>query len=123
MPKDFPRHQRVGDLMQQELAVLIRTAVKDPRLSTMLTVAEVRVTADLSQAKIYITALDGNGAESVVILNRAAGFLRSQLSKRMSLRSVPSLHFLYDTTAEKGAELSALIDSALRSDRDKKKDD
>lgn len=123
MPKDYPRSHRIGDFIQRELAELIRSEVKDPRLSPLLTVAEVRVNDDLSHAKVYITAMDDRGPASVEILNRVAGFLRSQLLKRMRTRVIPQLQFLYDTTAEKGAQLSALIDAAVRDDREKHKDD
>jgi ribosome-binding factor A len=119
MPKDFPRHQRVGDQIQRELAELIRREVKDPRLSSMVTVAEVRVSPDLSQARVFITVLDEQGEQSVDVLNHAAGFLRSQLGKVLRLRIVPQLHFVYDTTAENGARLSSLIDQAIASDKDK----
>jgi ribosome-binding factor A len=123
MPKDYPRSHRIGDFIQRELAELIRSEVKDPRLSPLLTVAEVRVNDDLSHARVYITALDERGPASVEILNRVAGFLRSQLLKRMRTRVIPQLQFVYDTTAEKGARLSALIDAAVRDDSDKHKDD
>lgn len=121
MAKDYPRHQRVGDQIQRELAGLIRSEVKDPRLESMITVAEVRVTADLSQAKVYVTTLGDHGEQSVEALNRAAGFLRARLGKRLHLRSIPTLLFVYDTTAEEGARLSSLIDAAVESDRHKKK--
>jgi ribosome-binding factor A len=123
MPKDYPRSHRIGDFIQRELAELIRTEVKDPRLSPLITVAEVRVNHDLSHAKVFITALDDRGPASVEILNRVAGFLRSQLLKRMRTRVIPQLQFLHDTTAEKGAQLSALIDAAVREDLDKHRDD
>jgi ribosome-binding factor A len=123
MPKDYPRSHRIGDFIQRELAELIRTEVRDPRLSRLLTVAEVRVNHDLSHAKVYITSMDDRGPASVEILNRVAGFLRSQLLKRMRTRVIPNLQFLYDTTAEKGSELSALIDAAVRDDRNKHRDD
>ena len=119
MPKDFPRHQRIGDQIQRELAELIRSEIKDPRLSPIITVAEVRVTPDLSSAKVFISVLDDKGEESVTILNNAAGFLRAKLGRLLHLRVIPELQFIYDTTAESGERLSALIDEAVASDRDK----
>jgi ribosome-binding factor A len=119
MPKDYPRHQRVGDQIQRELAELIRKEIKDPRLSSMVTVAEVRVSSDLSQARVYITVLDDKGEQSAKVLNHAAGFLRSQLGKVLHLRIIPQLHFIYDTTAESGERLSSLIEQAVASDRKK----
>lgn len=125
MPKDYPRHQRVGDQIQRELAQLIRTEVKDPRLSAMLTVAEVRVSPDLSQARVFITVLgdDAEGEQSVGILNGASGFLRKQLGRILRMRSIPQLHFIYDTTAEEGERLASLINQAVASDRKNSGDD
>lgn len=117
MAKEYPRHQRVGDQIQRDLSELIRREIKDPRMSPIVTVAEVKVSADLSRASVYITVLDDKGEESVKALNRASGFLRGLLGQRLRLRSVPHLHFIHDTTAERGAHLSALIDKAVASDR------
>lgn len=119
MPKDYPRHQRVGDQIQRELAQLIRTEVKDPRLSAMLTVAEVRVSPDLSQARVFITVLEDDeaGEQTVAVLNGASGFLRKQLGRLLRLRVIPRLHFIYDTTAEEGERLASLIDQAVAADR------
>lgn len=119
MPKDYPRNQRVGDQIQRELAELIRREINDPRLSPMVTIAEVRVSADLSQARVYVTVLDDKGEQSVDVLNHAAGFLRSHLGKLLRLRVIPHLHFVYDTTAERGQQLASLIDQAVASDKEK----
>lgn len=117
MAKEYPRHQRVGDQIQRDLAELIRKEIKDPRMSAIVTVAEVKVSADLSRASVYITVLDDKGEESVKVLNQASSFLRGQLGQRLRLRTIPHLHFIYDRTAERGARLSALIDRAVAADR------
>ena len=116
MPREFPRSRRVGEQIQRELAELIRDEVKDPRVG-MVTVSAVEVTKDLAHAKVYITVLNGEPAESVEGLTRAAGFLRRELGRRMTMRSVPLLHFQYDDSVSRGNELSALIDQAIASDR------
>ncbi len=123
MPKEFSRTRRVAEQLQRELAQLIREEVKDPRLG-MVTVVDVEVTRDLSLAKVYVTLLTGDEearATSVAILNEAAGVLRKFLGRRLRLRSIPQLHFHYDQSIEKGAELSALIDAAVASDRKQNK--
>ncbi len=119
MPKDFPRHQRVGDQIQRELAEIIRTEIKDPRLSSLVTIAEVRVSSDLSRARVFFTVLDDNGEQTAAALNHAAGFMRSQLGKVMRLRTIPQLLFVYDTTTESGTRLSSLIEQAVAADRNK----
>jgi len=123
VPKEFSRTRRVAEQLQRELAQLIREEVKDPRLG-MVTVVDVEVTRDLSLAKVYVTLLTGDEearATSVAILNEAAGVLRKFLGRRLRLRSIPQLHFHYDQSIEKGAELSALIDAAVASDRKQNK--
>lgn len=114
------RSYRVGDQIQKDLVQLIRSAIKDPRLSRFITIEEVRVSKDLSIAKVYFTILDGDvaqGDENAQILQNAAGFLRSELGKRIRMRSIPSLRFIHDTTAIEARRMSGLIDAALKADK------
>lgn len=116
MPKDFARTDRVAEQIQRELAELIRLEVKDPRVR-MVTLTAVEVTADYSHAKVYYTTLDGANSKVQQGLERASGFLRSQLAHAMKLRVIPQLHFVYDISVERGAHLSQLIDQAVASDQ------
>ena len=114
MPNDYPRSHRVADYIQRELSGLIRTELKDPRVSPMLTVASVEVSRDLSVAKVYYALFDPEErAETQGALERASGFLRRQLARQMNTRSVPQLRFYYDDSAERGAHMSALIADAV----------
>jgi ribosome-binding factor A len=116
--KHSQRAQRVGEQIQRELAELLRDDVKDPRVGRV-TVTAVEVSSDLSHAKIYVTHLAGrqHAAEAVQALQHTAGFLRTELSHRMQLYSVPQLHFAYDDSIEAGMRLSQLIDEAVAADR------
>ena len=118
MPKDFPRARRVADQMQRELSELIRLEIKDPRVG-MLTITEVEVTRDMDHAKVFFTTLGGKPEHDACLegLQRASGFLRTQLSQRMQLRQVPKLSFVYDHSVERGVQLSQLIESAVAEDR------
>ena len=118
MPKDFPRARRVADQMQRELSELIRLEIKDPRVG-MLTITEVEVTRDMDHAKVFFTTLGGKPDHDACLegLQRASGFLRTQLSQRMQLRQVPKLSFVYDHSVERGVQLSQLIESAVAEDR------
>jgi ribosome-binding factor A len=118
MKKHSQRAQRVGDQIQRELAELLREEVKDPRVHR-LTVTSVEVSSDLSHAKVFFTQLTGreNAADTIQGLQHAAGYLRSELSHRLKLYSVPQLHFVYDESIEAGMRLSQLIDDAVASDR------
>jgi ribosome-binding factor A len=108
------RPQRLGDLIQREVSELIRLELRDPRVG-MLTITSVDVSPDMSHAKVFFTLLDKDRlADTLHGLNRSAGFLRSQLAKRLRMYTTPGLRFEYDESVERGDRLSRLIDSALR---------
>ncbi|MEF3193451.1 MAG: 30S ribosome-binding factor RbfA [Halothiobacillaceae bacterium] len=116
MARHVPRHQRVADQIQRELAQLIRDEVRDTRLG-MLTLTAVRVSPDLSHAKVFFTTMDpGQKAVALEVLNGAAPYLRSLLGRLMRLRITPQLHFVYDESIERGAHMSAIISAALARD-------
>jgi ribosome-binding factor A len=111
------RNRKVADQIQRELSELIRLELRDPRVS-MVTLTEVEVARDYSHAKVFFTHL-GNDAQVASCkhgLNSAAGFLRSLLSKRLTIRIVPVLHFELDDSIERGARLSKLINDAVTED-------
>ena len=116
MAKDYARTDRVADQIQRELAQLIRLEVKDPRVRKV-TITDVEVVSDYSHAKVFFTSLEGNQPALQQGLERAAGFLRSQLAHAMKLRVTPQLHFVYDVSIERGAHLSQLIDNAVACDQ------
>ncbi|TDQ39440.1 30S ribosome-binding factor RbfA [Thiopseudomonas denitrificans] len=120
MSKQYSRAQRVGDQIQRELAVLIPREVKDPRLG-FVTLTGVDVSRDLGHAKVYITLMNSDDAETIdcnlEVLNETAGYLRMLLGKAIRVRSIPQLHFYYDESVSRGAYLSSLIERAVASDR------
>ena len=120
MPKDFSRARRVGEQIQREIAEMLHSESKDPRFK-LLTISAVQVANDLSFAKIFYTLLDDSlDIDNVQqALTKAGGFMRKQLAKRMSLRIVPNLKFVYDTSIAYGASLSSLIEDAVEQDNAK----
>ena len=114
MKKGQGRPQRLGDLIQREVSELIRMEVRDPRVG-MITITSVDVSPDITHAKIFFTVLEKEKLqETLAGLNRSAGFLRSQLAKRIQMYTTPELRFVYDESVERGDHLSRLIDAALR---------
>ncbi|MBK1614757.1 ribosome-binding factor A [Rubrivivax gelatinosus] len=101
------RSFRVADQIQRDLAELIRE-LKDPRIG-MVTINSIEVSPDYAHAKVYFSVLVGSAEDSAEALNEAAGFLRNGLFKRLSIHTVPTLHFHFDRTTERAADLSALI--------------
>ena len=104
---------QVADQIQRDLAELIRE-VKDPRLG-MVTLNAVEVTPDYAHAKIFFSVLVGDPQECEDALNQAAGFLRNGLFKRLHIHTVPTLHFQFDRTTERAADMNALIAKAVSS--------
>jgi ribosome-binding factor A len=104
------RSFRVADQIQRDVATLVRE-LKDPRIG-MVTINAVEVTPDYAHAKIFFSLLSGDVAECELALNEAAGFLRNSLFKKLQIHTVPTLHFHFDRTTERAADLSALIAKA-----------
>lgn len=127
MPREFSRSQRMAEQLKRELAEIVRGEIKDPRLG-FVSFTEVRMSRDLSHALIYTTVLDSDldsarQQESIDILNNAAGFIRSQVARRIRARIVPTLKFVLDDSITRGAAMDELISEAIESDRKHAGDD
>ncbi|MGJ8514719.1 30S ribosome-binding factor RbfA [Carnimonas bestiolae] len=124
--REFSRTDRVAEQLKQELALLVQREVKDPRLG-MVTISDAKVSRDLGYADVYFTLLGENDPERVrenqKILKHAAGFLRTQVARRMKLRHMPELRFHYDESVARGNELSQLIERAVKSDQSRQGED
>ena len=109
----YSRSVRVADQIQREVALLVAHEVADPRVGDV-TVSGVDLSPDLRNAKVLVTPGRGTDGEvSVAALNRAAGFLRSRLGRRVRMRRVPRLVFEHDRTLEHALRIDALIDGAM----------
>ena len=108
------RSFKVSDQIQRDLSELIARELKDPRVG-MVTLQGVEVTPDYAHAKVFFSLLIGDPDESQKALNQAAGFLRNGLFKRLHIHTVPTLHFIYDRTTERAADMNALIAKAVSS--------
>jgi|SRR5690606_24742885 len=117
MAKEFSRSQRVVEQIRRELAELIRTEVKDPRVG-FITLTDVEITPDYAHAKVYFTSMTGEQdvPQILVGLRRASGFLRRELGRRVRIHTTPELHFVYDRSVEEGSRMSRLIDEVVRED-------
>ncbi|MCM3782915.1 30S ribosome-binding factor RbfA [Neobacillus mesonae] len=104
------RTGRVSEQIKKELSLLIQSELKDPRIG-FITVTGVDVTNDLSQAKIYLSVLgeEEQKNNSLKALEKASGFLRSELGKRIRLRHVPELIFKIDESIEYGSRIEKLL--------------
>ena len=117
--RESSREIRVADFVRDELAEIIRVDMRDPRVS-FVSVNDVKVSRDLSYAEVYVSSFNTNTdeekAELVSALNGAAGFFRSTLAKRHSMRTTPKPRFHYDKVADEAPVLDALIRKAVDED-------
>lgn len=124
MGKEFSRSSRVSEQIHRELSELIRLALKDPRLSpkiSLVTLTDVEVTPDYAHAKVFYTSLAGDEYRQAIEqgLKHSAGFLRRELGRRIRIHHIPELHFVYDTSVERGTHLAHLIDATVRADENR----
>ena len=126
MPREFSRSQRMAEQVRRELAEIVQDELKDPRLG-FLSFTEVRMSRDLSHAVVYCSVFqadqdgsDGNTAQdSIDVLNRAVGFIRKSIARRIRARIVPTLKFVIDESVTRGAAMDDLIRDAIDSDNKK----
>ena len=124
MRKNSVKSSRVNSEVQREIAELIRSEIKDPRISPMTSVTKVDVTTDLKYCKVYISVFGDESSKDDTLagLKKASGFIRSQLAKRINLRNTPELTFIYDDSMEYGMYMSNLIDKVASVDAKAHKD-
>lgn len=117
------RPNRLAESLKVEISQLIREELKDPRIG-FVTLTSVDVAGDLAHAKVYVSVLgtEDEGKTSLEVLNGAAGFLRCEIGKRIRLRHVPAIVFVYDPSIEHGAHIAKLLRDVGVSD-DAGKDD
>lgn len=114
MSRSSTRAGRVADEIRREVADIVRTQLKDPRVQALVTFTGVELSTDLAYAKIFFTVLGDRGSVQSAAegLQSAAGYIRTELGHRMRLRVVPHISFAFDESVIRGVELSALIDKA-----------
>ena len=117
--REYGRDLRIADFIRDELASIIQREMRDPRVG-MVSINEARVSRDLSWVDVYVSSFETTTQEArdelVMVLNKAAGYFRTELSRRHSMRTTPKPRFHYDEVIERGPKLESLIEKAIRSD-------
>jgi ribosome-binding factor A len=118
MPQ-FRRTERINEQLRQEISLMLRGEVRDPRVS-LATITEVETSPELDHAKVYFTALGEEDEKAEVLsgLRSAAPFIRGQLGKRLHMRRIPELHFEIDRKLENAMRIESLLREALPADSD-----
>lgn len=113
MPK-FRRTDRINEQLKQEISLIVRDEVRDPRVG-LATITAVQTSPELDHAKVYVTSLgDAEEREAIITgLRSAAPFIRKQLSSRLAMRRVPELHFEADRVLSEALRIEQLLREAL----------
>ncbi len=126
------RLQRLADQIQRDLAVLIRDEINDPRLTGFVTISTIKISPDLGYADIYVTIMEKSmddamtkdyHTESLEVLNKASGFLRTELSHLLKTRTTPRLRFHYDEVTANANYMINLISKAVQISEGQPSDD
>jgi ribosome-binding factor A len=114
----FKRTDRINEALREEISLVVRDEVRDPRVS-LVTITAVQCSPELDHAKVYFTALGDDKEREEILkgLNSAAAFLRRELSKRLHMRRVPELHFQIDRVLEEASRIERLLREALPAER------
>ncbi|MGP1957958.1 MAG: 30S ribosome-binding factor RbfA [Arsenophonus sp.] len=127
MVREVNRIQRIAKEIQKEIAIIIHKEIKDPRVK-MITISLVKISRDLTYAKIFVTFLNILDKENktdiikngIQVLNgNMAKYIRSLLSKSMRLRIIPKLTFFYDSSLIEGMYMTNLVNDVIRSDKNR----
>ena len=119
MGKEFERTQRVSHFLHEELARLLQSTVRDPRVQEV-NLTGVEVSRDLSHAKVFFTLMNDASAEEraevTAVLSKVSGFLRSALAKASAMRTVPRLSFRFDESVGRGRDMESLLRDVRQAD-------
>jgi ribosome-binding factor A len=120
----FKRADRVADLIKAELSDILLKQIRDPRIG-LLTITDVKMSDDLRSARIYFVQMgkDKLDAELQAGLEKAKGFLKRELGKRLSLRYIPDVFFFYDKSFEYGSRIDKLLMEIHEKDRTGNRED
>ncbi|QFQ32198.1 30S ribosome-binding factor RbfA [Buchnera aphidicola] len=113
MEKSFSRSSKISQELQKKIAIIIQYFLRDPRFKTIITISEVIVSKDLSYAQVFVSCLEMNNNLSIkkllVLLNKASGYIRKLLCKKLKLRIIPNIVFYHDNSFLKGNRISLLL--------------
>ncbi|MDO4394506.1 MAG: 30S ribosome-binding factor RbfA [Mycoplasmatota bacterium] len=101
--------ERLNNTFVEKISEILHNDIKDKDVK-FVTITEVRITNDLSFAKVYFTSNEENRRQVTEALNKASGFIRSRLCEKVQLRKMPEIHFVYDESVEYGQRIDDIIE-------------
>ena len=110
------RMEKVQDLLHKEIAKVVIKDLNNPTLSSLVTISSVKVSRDLRHSVVYFTSLNDNQLAIEDELNRASGYIRGILAKKIHLKRLPSLKFIYDNSEREGLRIDSLLQRLSQDD-------
>ena len=111
------RMDKINEELKREISHIITFDVKDPHLTGLISVTKVKTSPDLKMARVYISIInEKNRKESLRILKKSSGYIRSEVAKKLNLRYTPELIFEFDETIEYGARIDELLKNVMKKD-------
>jgi len=108
--RQYKRSARFNRLLQEEIADIISTRLKDPRIG-FVSITRVESTGDLRSSKVYVSVLDeAQATETIKVLDGASGMIRAELLQRIHARRVPEIRFVLDRTISYSIHISGVLD-------------
>jgi ribosome-binding factor A len=113
--RPYTRAERISVKIHQAITELLITKINDPRIE-MATISEVKMTADLRLASVYVTAFGDEEkiADILAGFKKSKGFIKKHIAPQLGLKYMPDLRFFHDDSFDKAAEMDALIETAIR---------
>lgn len=110
MPESKSRLERINEQYKKELSQIINYELKNPNATGMISVTKVKVTNDLKFAKVSVSILNAKDVkQTLAVLKKSAGFIRSELARRVNLRNTPEIIFELDDSMEYGARIDSIL--------------
>ena len=123
MASNSNRMNKVNEQLKEEISKIISLELKDPHLTGMISVTNVKTSPDLRSAKVYVSMINEKSKkENLAILKRSSGFIRSRIAKIVNLRTTPELIFMFDDSLEYGSRIDEILNNLTKEMKDKKVD-
>ena len=123
MPKNTNRMSRINEELMKEISNIINYELKDPHKTGLISVTKVITTPDLRYARVYVSMINVKSQkQTLAILKKSAGFIRSELARKVNLRYTPELVFLFDDSIEYGAKIDSIISNITKDLKNKNED-
>lgn len=124
MRKNSIKNTRINGEVQRELANIIRSGIKDPRINPLTSVVAVEVAPDLKTCRAFISVFGDEESQKATLegLKSAEGYIRRELARTINLRNTPEIRFILDQSIEYGVNMSRMIDSVVQTEKDEEED-